>query len=51
MFIGKIYDVVPYMMAVVKALTCGYVPMGSTIVNSEVAEVFMGGTGEVLRHS
>jgi taurine---2-oxoglutarate transaminase len=39
-FGGQVWDVTPDLMTVAKGITCGYVPLGATIVSDRVAAYF-----------
>ena len=51
MFASEQYGIVPDIMVMGKALSCGYVPIGAAISREEVAQKFEGGPGEALKHS
>jgi adenosylmethionine-8-amino-7-oxononanoate aminotransferase len=51
MFACEHYDIIPDIMVVAKALSCGYAPLGAAIVKTEVAQKFEGGVKEMLKHS
>jgi len=51
MFACELYDVVPDIMVLGKALSCGYVPISAAIARREIAEKFEGGPKELLKHS
>jgi adenosylmethionine-8-amino-7-oxononanoate aminotransferase len=44
------YGVSPDLMILAKALTSGYQPLGAVVVSAEVAEPFLAGAGEMLKH-
>jgi adenosylmethionine-8-amino-7-oxononanoate aminotransferase len=51
MFACEHYGIVPDIMVLGKALSCGYVPMSAAISREEIAQRFEGGSKEALKHS
>jgi adenosylmethionine-8-amino-7-oxononanoate aminotransferase len=51
MFACEHFEIVPDIMVMGKALSCGYVPMSAAITREEIAKKFEGGQNEGLKHS